>query len=165
MKKYKVRKGRSMGIFLVASAFFVLFFSMGLPLIVEKAITYKSLIISIFTTVPLIAFFIWIWFDTYYIVDQEILKAKNGPFVWRVAIKDINLIRLNQPTIIGVIKPTLSFRSMEIVYNKYNSIFITPEQEDKFLDHLKSICSEIQIIDSSKRKSMVGNIADSDLRK
>lgn len=55
------------------------------------------------------------------------------------------MIRLNQKTIGGTIKPTLSWNSMEIKYKEYRSVFITPGRKDDFLGPLKRINDKIEI--------------------
>ena len=55
------------------------------------------------------------------------------------------MIRLNQKTIGGTIKPTLSWNSIEIRYKKHRSVFVTPERQDEFVGRLKSINDKIEI--------------------
>ncbi len=55
------------------------------------------------------------------------------------------MIRLNQKTIGGTWKLTLSWNCMEIKYKKSRSIYITPERQDDFIHQLKTINHNIEI--------------------
>lgn len=134
-----------MSIFLLTVSFLVLFVAVGLPLIIEKELSNKIIFVSLFIVFPVLGLFLWIWFGTFYTIDNDVLKAKSGPFFWRIKVREINKIKVNQPTVVGIIKLTLSFRSMEVIYKKYNSIFICPKDQDEFLEDLKMINTSIEV--------------------
>jgi hypothetical protein len=107
--------------------------------------SFTELIISSLIVILVSGLFLRIWFGTYYIIDDEILIAISGPLKWRIPIHEIAFIRLNQRTIGGTWKPTLSWDSIEIRYRKSKSIFITPDNQTEFLSDLKKINNEIVI--------------------
>jgi hypothetical protein len=143
-KKYSCERGLSFGVFLLAGSLILLGVAYGLPLLLHETTSIKIYIIKSLIVIPLPGVFLWGWLDTYYLIDNETLIAKCGPFIWRVAIRKITIIRLNQKTIGGTLKPTLSWNSIEIRYN-YRSIYITPQKQDSFISELKIINDKIEI--------------------
>jgi hypothetical protein len=88
---------------------------------------------------------LWIWFGTYYQLSKDKLVAASGPFVWNIKIIDIDFIRLNQKTFGGMYKATLSMKGIEIRYNKDRSLFISPIQQEIFIERLKELNTKIEI--------------------
>ena len=146
--RYLGKKSCSFGIFLLISLLVILFVAVGLPLIFEGSINITQWIIISVIVIPIIVLFLWWWLDTYYIIDHYLLIVKWGPFKWKVDINDISIIRLNQKTLGGTWKLTSSWDCIEIEYKKNyenRSIFITPDKQDDFIKHLKSIKNTIEI--------------------
>jgi len=92
-----------------------------------------------------IVLLLWIWFGTYYQLSKDKLVAASGPFVWNIKIRDIDFIRLNQNTFGGMYKATLSMNGMEIRYNKRRSLFISPIQQEIFIQRLRELNTKIEI--------------------
>lgn len=143
--RYRSKKSPSFGYLLLISCIVVIFITIGWPIIKYETISNSNLLLGILIVTPMIALFLWLWLATYYFIKDEILIARSGPLKWRVPIKEITLIRLNQKTIGGTWKLTLSWNCMEIKYKKYGAIFISPENEETFLNKLLQINSSIQI--------------------
>ena len=143
--RYPSKKSPSFGYLLLIICVFVILFTIGLPLIIYGTINNSQLLVGILIETSTILLFLWFWFGTCYTIKDEILIAKSGLLKWKVPIKEINLIRLNQKTIGGTWKLTMSWNCIEIKYKKYGSIFISPENEKTFLDKLLQINNTIQI--------------------
>ena len=143
--KFYSNKSSSFGRFLIASSLFIIAVAFGLPLLIGDNYPFSSFIITCLVVVPVSGLFLWAWMATYYLIENEILIAKSGPFLWRVPIKEISLIRLNQETFGGTWKLTLSWKCMEIKYRRVRSIFISPANENEFLDRLLKINPKIDI--------------------
>lgn len=124
---FAVRKSNSIGYFLWISSIVIGFVGIGLPLLIVDSISISELIISISIDTIVVGLFLWIWYDTNYTIDNDLLIAKSGPMVWKIPINEISYIRLNQKTFGGTWKPTLSWNCIEIKYKKYRSIYISPE--------------------------------------
>jgi hypothetical protein len=92
-----------------------------------------------------IGFFIWVWTTTFYTITKESLIVKSGPLHWQILIQDIKIIRLNQKTVGGIIKPTMSWNCIEIEYAKHKTISISPTNQDRFIDMLRDINKQIEI--------------------
>ena len=65
----------------------------------------------------------------------------------RIRIDEMRLIRLNQCTLSGLARYTLSWRSMEIRYKKYGSVNISPLDQARFLESLLRINPTIAIME------------------
>jgi hypothetical protein len=143
--RFSGRKSRSFGLFLLISSAVILFVAIGLPILINNTIDPTGLTISGLIVIPTLGLFLWAWIDTYYQLNETDLKIKCGPFVWRIQVSEIKLIRLNQKTIGGTIKPTLSWNSIEIKYKKHRSVFVTPDRQDDFIGRLKTINDKIEI--------------------
>lgn len=142
---YTGKKSRSFGFLLLISCVFIGFVAIGMPLLMNGALSIPVLLVSVILTVVVSGFFLWMWLGTYYVISHDVLIAKWGPMRWKVPIKDILFIRLNQKTIGGTWKPTLSWDCIEIRYKKYRAIFITPDKQENFINQLKTINDQIEI--------------------
>ena len=143
--RFSGKRSRSFGIFLLISSAVILLVAIGLPILINKTFDSTGLLISSLIAFPTLGLFLWAWLDTSYLIRDTDLKVKCGPFIWKIPIAEIKMIRLNQKTIGGTIKPTLSWNSIEIRYNKHRSVFVTPERQDEFVSRLKSINDKIEI--------------------
>ncbi len=81
--------------------------------------------------------------STYYVIEGDFLVVKSG-FVVNKKI-DINAIRTITETNSIIGSPAASFDRLNIVYNQYNSILISPRHKTEFIAHIKTINSQIEI--------------------
>jgi hypothetical protein len=144
-EQFKSRKSTGFGsiLILVSALIVILFF--GLPIISKKPIDQIALIIELFFTILVTGLFVWVWTTTFYAIDKESLRVKSGPFHWQILIQDIKIIRLNQSTVGGIIKPTLSWNCIEIEYGKHKTISISPTNQNRFIHILLDRNKEIEI--------------------
>lgn len=144
-QRYPVKKDLSFGIFLPISCLIITGVAFGLPLLLNEAFSVREfLIVSIFV-ILVIGLILWCWYGTFYLIENGILIARCGPFTWKIPVREITTIRLNQKTIGGIWKPSLSWNSIQIQYGKYQSINITPVKQDDFLNELQKINDKIEI--------------------
>jgi len=88
---------------------------------------------------------IWILIiPTYYIIENETLIIKSGLFS-KLKI-DIKTIKKVQEKRSGLAEPALSLDRIEIRYKKYDHVMISPKDKYGFINDLKSINSDIEII-------------------
>ncbi|MCK5908153.1 MAG: PH domain-containing protein [Flavobacteriales bacterium] len=84
-----------------------------------------------------------IWFETKYIISDSTLLVKIWIFTLRkIAIKKIKVIRESKSIISS---PANSLDRIEITYNKYEVVLISPKNREEFLALLKSINPNIDI--------------------
>jgi hypothetical protein len=65
--------------------------------------------------------------------------------IFKIPIDQISVIKLNQKTIGGLWKPTTSWNSIQIEYNKFDSVFISPVDQEEFIAELLRINPKIQV--------------------
>lgn len=136
-EKFAAKKGNSFKLFLIVMSLVIIFAGYGLPLF-AGALSLQTFMISSLFVLPVITLFILCWASTQYVLDVGQLKIKYGPFNWTIPVKDIKKIRLDQSTIGGIIKPTLSWKCIEIEYGNDKTISITPENQNHFISLLQS---------------------------
>ncbi|MBN1116468.1 MAG: PH domain-containing protein [Bacteroidales bacterium] len=144
---FTCKKSKGFGVFILLASVVIIFVSIGIPLISDETVGASTFIPGLVVAILISGFFLWFWLNTKYIIVDQFIKVIWGPFRWKINITDIKLIRLNQETFAGIVKPTLSWRCMEIRYKKYKSISISPVDEKKFLDYLVKVNRDIQIKD------------------
>ena len=144
--RYRSKKDKSFGFFLIISSLIIISAAFLLPFLING--NASDIIIKIIFTLPFVGLFVWIWFDTCYIIENDILIAKTGPLRLKIRIKEISQIKLNQRTFIGIWKPALSWKGIEIENKKFGSVFINPINQDEFLKKLIQINQKIQIKDT-----------------
>lgn len=87
-------------------------------------------------------FLLWIWFGTNYKVMEEQLYIVSGPFRTIVHIAKIRKIK---PTKSLLSAPALSVDRLEIHYNKYDIIIVSPKEKNAFIHHLQSKNKSIEV--------------------
>ena len=118
--------------------------------IMEEGFTLPIILISIFHLVFII-FFITILFTTNYTIQNEELLCKSSVFRSRIKIKNIRKIQYHKGIIVPVTwKLGLSHIGIIITYNKYDDIYISPENREEFINDLLKINPNIEIIEAKK---------------
>ena len=118
--------------------------------IMEEGFTLPIILISIFHLVFII-FFITILFNTNYTIQNEELLCKSSVFRSKIKIKNIRKIEHHKGIIVPVIwKLGLSHIGIIITYNKYDDIYISPENTAHFIKDLLAINPNIEIIQAKK---------------
>ncbi|MDA3130287.1 hypothetical protein GJS40_09580 [Aliibacillus thermotolerans] len=110
-----------------------------------QLITYKSISGYIIAAL-ILTLLLWIWFGTGYRVGREFLKVRYGPFKSKIKIKEIKRIRRTKNPFTA---PALSVDRLEILFNKYDVINISPKSESKLIHSLLSINLDIKLDDIS----------------
>ena len=92
-------------------------------------------IIGILVSLTMIVFIGAFWFNTRYEIEDELLIIKFGFIKKTIKIKDIKSIRkTNNP----LASPALSIRKIEINYNKYETVQISPKDIDLLINELQN---------------------------
>ena len=85
----------------------------------------------------IIAFITHMFATTYYIIDGNQLKVRSG-FIINITI-DINKITKIVPTRSILSSPAVSLDRLEIFYNKYDSVLVSPKDKEGFIAGLKAV--------------------------
>jgi hypothetical protein len=90
-------------------------------------------------------FFIWIWFDTYYIIKDDKIYYKSAFIKGAISISIIHEVEKNKGLYSGSIKPALSMKGLILKYNRYDDMYISPEKPDEFIGELLKINPDIKL--------------------
>ena len=122
----------------------VLFFIVMLALNFEKGNfpVIPMLIISLVT-----GFVLWVLLDTRYVIKNNFLLYRSGPIRGRIDITKIKSIKrfsgLNVPV---MLKPALDTKGFIVTYNQFDDLFISPKMSDIFIEEIKKINPQIEVI-------------------
>ncbi len=143
LKTYKAKKGRLIqGILLV-----LLVLPLAYGLLDPKPMEEKLRRI-----IPLAApalLIIWPYFDTRYRVRGHTFYYKSGYIKGEIDIGSIRTIRKGKTRWVGV-KPALATGGLIVKYNRYDDVYIAPEDSDALIADLLTINPSIQVIPPGK---------------
>lgn len=106
-----------------------------------QLIAYNSLLGSVISGV-LVGLLLWIWFKTGYKIESGKINIQFGPFKKTIKIESIKKIhQVKHP----FTAPALSIDRVEILYNKYEIITISPQNKNEFIRLLLLENPSIQI--------------------
>ena len=97
-----------------------------------------------FILIIVLSFFIWAWFDTYYVISNDQLFYKLAFIKGSVNINTIFEVVKNKASFSGV-KPALSTKGIIVKYNRWDEIYISPLYIDQFIIELKKVNPSIKI--------------------
>ena len=122
----------------------VLFFIVMLVINYEKGNfpVIPMIIISLVT-----GFVLWVLLDTRYVIKNNFLLYRSGPIRGRIDITKIKSIKrfsgLNVPV---MLKPALDTKGFIVTYNQFDDLFISPKMSDIFIEEIKKINPQIEVI-------------------
>lgn len=100
-------------------------------------------LIGIFISLIIISFMGATWFHTRYKIENDLLIIHFGFIKKTINIKGIKSIR---ETTNPFASPALSIRKIEINYDKYETVQISPKDIHLFIDELQKRNSDIRVI-------------------
>lgn len=107
-------------------------------LFLDNAPWYAIVLILIIT-----AFVLQLFVNTYYVIEGSELKIRSG-FLFKMNL-DINSIKKIEESNSPLSSPAASFDRLEIIYNKYDSILISPKDKNLFIQDILKINPSIEI--------------------
>lgn len=106
-----------------------------------------GMIVSLLINGLCICLLFWLLLDTKYTINDKELKCQSGPFKKTIHIETVKKIEFHDGIIVPVSwKLALDTKGIIITYNKFDTIYISPKQNKKFLESLLTINPNIQII-------------------
>jgi hypothetical protein len=106
----------------------------------KSAASLKGHLVSFAVMAAVATLLIWIVTRTNYIIQNDLLECKSGPFYVKIRIATISKAEQNNSFVKSTIfKPALSRKGYYVYYNKFDSIFISPANEALFLNALIKI--------------------------
>ena len=92
---------------------------------------------------PIVLIF-WIYFDTFYKIEENEFIYRSGFLRGKIEIQNIKEI-LKGKTMWSGIKPALARKGLIIKFNKYDEIYIAPENNDELISDLIKLNTEIKV--------------------
>lgn len=89
------------------------------------------------------AFIVHVFLTTYYTIEKDKLKIRCG-FLINSEIKIQNIKKISKTYNI-ISSPALSFDRIEILYNEFDTVLISPKDKFKFTEVIKKINPQIEI--------------------
>jgi hypothetical protein len=98
-------------------------------------------IFALLLNLVLILFICWLWFSTYYVLEEKELVIRCGPIHKRIPYREIiSAYKTWNP----LSSPALSLKRINIKY-QFGTALISPKDRDKFLRMLKERCPHADI--------------------
>ena len=91
-----------------------------------------------------VGFLLWLWFGTEYEISGSTFRYQSGPIRGSIEVASIREIRKKSGGFVGM-KPALSTQGLIICYNKYDEIFISPENKKAFIAGLLEVNPAIKL--------------------
>ena len=82
-----------------------------------------------------VIFPLWIMRTTYYVLGDDRLLVRCGPFHWTAPLADIVSVKRTRNPLSG---PALSLDRVQIRYGRLRSVLISPEHRERFLVDLET---------------------------
>ena len=108
-----------------------------------------EMIWSYFLMLLVSGFLLWCYYGTHYELTQTHLKYNCGPIKGHIEIKEIREIIKDKTLWVGL-KPATARKGLIIKYRKFDEIYISPETNDEFINHILAINNTIKITTQSK---------------
>lgn len=123
MKIYKAnRKGLINYVIISFIIFPLIVFFLDIDTFMDK----PFILLLLFSPLILI---LWIYFDTFYKIENNVLIYRSGFLRGKIEITHIKEIQKGKTMWSGV-KPALASNGLIIKFNKYDEIYIAPENND-----------------------------------
>ena len=77
---------------------------------------------------------LWLMKSTYYLINNDLLTVRSGPFKWRIKLADITAVKGSKNLLSS---PALSLDRLKISYGKGKFILVSPKDKNAFKQALK----------------------------
>lgn len=77
---------------------------------------------------------LWILADTKYVIGEQVLSIRSGPFRWRIPLREIRSI---EPTRNPLSSPALSLDWLRIDYGRNRSCMVSPLDRQAFITEIQ----------------------------
>lgn len=139
MKTYKPRKD-----WLIYSLLTIVIL-LPLPIFIsdaEAVLQRPWILLALWSPLPLL---LWIFFDTAYAIKEGKLYYRSAFIKGNLDIQTIRKVDMNS-TMWSGIKPALATKGMIIYFNRFDEIYIAPENNEAMISDLLEINPEIQVV-------------------
>lgn len=110
----------------------------------QQAWSSNDFMLLLLVLIPAIIFLGWIWWGTYYQINDSFLRYKCGPYKGSVDISSIQSIKKAWFPVMGT-RASLSFQCLKINYNEREVLFISPKNQSELVEYMQSVNQDIQL--------------------
>ena len=107
-----------------------------------QSVFVQTNIIGIVAMVIMVSLLVVIWFNTRYKIEGNQLHIYYGPIKISINLQDIQSIRQTKNPFVA---PALSMNRVEINYEEYKTIQVSPKLINEFISEIKKKNPEIQV--------------------
>jgi len=126
MRVFKSKIDIWLGLVIIISVLFCLAVTIGMAFIMDAAgMLFSIIVLALGVLLPL-----WILFGTRYVVAEDSLDVKSGPFTWHIPISSICSVRKTRNPLSS---PALSLDRLQIHYQSDKSLMVSPKDRQGFL--------------------------------
>ncbi len=86
---------------------------------------------------------LWIWYGTHYKLTNDCLFYSSGPFKGRIPLEEISKIEAGRTLWVGM-RPALATKGLIIHYGRYDKVYISPDDNKRFLTELRKQRPDVQ---------------------
>ena len=99
---------------------------------------------GVFFMLLVIALIIHMFRTTYYVIEEKRLRIRSG-FLVNILVDIQDIMRISETNNI-MSSPALSFDRLEVLYNKFDSVMISPKEKARFIEAIKKVNPQVEII-------------------
>lgn len=143
-----MRFNSSRNIYTVSLLWLAVLFLLVVPFLPpEESETEAQSIIGLVIVCLINAFLIWVLLDTRYTIKGNQLYYCSGPIRGRIDVLKIHqLEHVTTWYVTSLIKPALGYYGLTVRYNKFDDIYISPKEKEKFIAELLKINPNIKVV-------------------
>ncbi|WP_173917509.1 PH domain-containing protein [Halobacillus sp. Marseille-Q1614] len=138
---YKSKKDWWLAVILWGALLYVM--GNGLYSLVTERMGMGEFLSVLFLSLVIPVFILWLWLTVAYIIEEEELIVKYGPFKRRIPLYSIKTLK---KTMNPISSPALSLKRIELVYGQYSTILTSPKDRDEFMQTIKERCPHVRIL-------------------
>ncbi|WP_445509581.1 PH domain-containing protein [Rossellomorea marisflavi] len=113
----------------------------GLYAIFYESSSFWEVMFLLLSCVLFPMFMLWVCFTTYYLLSDTHLIIRYGPFKKTIPLDSITSVKkMSNP----ISSPALSLKRIEILYDRYDMVLISPKDRDEFIMVLSDRCINIK---------------------
>lgn len=139
MKIYKARKGKLITALMILTALFAFFGTY------YEAANFSRMMLTFFIWILPFAIISWIYFDTSYRIANGFFSYRCAFLKGKIDIQQITKVSSNT-TLFSGIKPALATKGIVISYNRFDEIYVAPENNEELIADLLKINPEIEVV-------------------
>ena len=124
--------------------------SLVLVLICVVMLTNPVSLSGLFIVGLLVLFLVYLFINTSYTIKDETLYVKCG-FLYNSQISIKSITKITETANI-LSSPATSIHRLEIVYNKFDSVQISPKDKDEFIQTIKMINPKVEVAERKNKK-------------